>query len=180
MLIINFTLFQLAWFACVIGAGKDMPWLGVIVTALALSWHLYKAKNLKAELLLMLCALAIGASYDQSMLSLGYINYLNNGWSNDIVPVWILALWLAFSSTLNVSLRWMHNKYLVAIIIGAIGGPSAYLGAEKLGAVVLHGATSYIALSIGWAVITPLLLVIATRFDGFSVAPTQQLNGLSK
>ena len=177
MLIINFILFQLAWFACVIGAGKGMPWLGVLITALVLGWHLYQAKNVKPELLLMLCALIIGAAYDQSMLSLGYISYLNNGWSSVIVPVWILALWLAFTSTLNVSLRWMRNKHLVAVVFGAIGGPLAYLGAEKLGAVVLHGATSYIALSIGWAVITPLLLLLSSRFDGFVYTTTKPSRG---
>jgi hypothetical protein len=180
MPIINLILFQLAWFACVIGAGKDMPWLGVILTALVLSWHLYQAKNVKAEIILMLCALFIGAAYDQSMLSLGYINYLSNGWSNAIVPVWILALWLAFTSTLNVSLRWMHNKHLIAIIFGAVGGPLAYLGAEKLGAVILHGSISYIALSIGWAMITPLLLLISSRFDGFASAPIKPFKGSTK
>jgi hypothetical protein len=177
MLIINFILFQLAWFSCVIGAGKGVPWLGVLVTALILSWHLYQAKNVKAELLLMLCALLIGMAYDQSMLSLGYISYLNNGWGNAIVPVWILALWLGFTTTLNVSLRWMRSKHLIAVIFGAIGGPFAYLGAEKLGAVVLHGATSYIALSLGWAIITPLLLILSSRFDGF--ASIQPLRGSS-
>lgn len=173
-------MFQLAWFACVIGASKDMPWLGVIVTALVLSWHFYQAKNVKPELLLMLCALAIGATYDQCLLSFGYISYFNNGWSNAIVPVWILALWLAFTSTLNVSLRWMHNKHLIAVIFGALGGPIAYLGAEKLGAVILSGATSYVALSVGWAIITPLLLLISSRFDGFASAPINPYKGSTK
>lgn len=84
-----------------------------------------------------------------------------------MVPVWILGLWLAFSTILNVGLRWMHGRYLVAILFGAIGGPLAYMGAEKLGAVILHGNSSYIVLSIGWAIITPVLLSIAARFDGF-------------
>lgn len=179
MQIINFILFQVAWFACVIGAGKGMPWLGVLVTALILSWHLYQAKDIKAELLLMLCALFIGAAYDQSMLSFGFISYLNTGWGNAIVPVWILALWLAFTTTLNVSLRWMRSKHLFAVIFGAMGGPLAYLGAEKLGAVVLHGASSYIALSLGWAIITPFLILLSTRFDGFSSALTYSSKGTS-
>ncbi len=177
MIIINFILFQLSWFACVIGAAKGMPWLGVIVTVLALSWHLYQAKNVKYEVILMLCALLIGAAYDQSMLSLGYISYVNNGWSNAIVPVWILALWLGFTSTLNVSLRWMRGKYVIGIIFGAIGAPLAYLSAEKLGAVVLHGATSYIALSTGWTIITPLLLLLSSRFDGFVYSPIKPFKG---
>ena len=171
MLIINFLLFQVAWFACVIGAGKGIPWLGAAVTTVALLWHFYQAKNIKSELLLMLIALLIGATFDQTMLLLGLIDYINNGWSTAIVPVWILALWLAFTSTLNVSLRWMRGKQFIAIAFGAIGGPMAYLGAEKLGAVMLHGAQSYIPLSIGWAIITPLLMAISSKFDGFA---TQQ------
>lgn len=176
MLIINFILFQVAWFACVIGAGRGMPWLGVAVTAIALLWHFYQAKHMKSEFLLMLSALLIGASFDQAMLTFGYINYLNNGWSAAIVPAWILALWLAFTSTLNVSLRWMRGKQFIAIAFGAIGGPMAYLGAEKLGAVMLHGAQSYIALSIGWAIITPALVVIASNFDGFSTRQNVRQN----
>ncbi len=179
MIIINFILFQLAWFACVIGASIGMPWLGVLVTAIALTWHLYQAKDAKSELILMLFALLIGAAFDQSMLSLGYISYVNNGWSNAIVPVWILALWLGFTSTLNVSLRWMRGKYLIAIVFGAIGAPLAYLSAEKLGAVMLHGATSFTALSIGWAIITPLLLLLSSRFDGFVCNATKPMKGLS-
>lgn len=179
MLAINFILFQLSWFACVIGAAKGMPWLGVMVTAAILSWHLYQTKNIKSELMLMLYALLIGTAYDQSMLTLGYISYLNHGWSNNIVPVWILALWLGFTSTLNLSLRWMRGKHLIAVLFGAVGGPLAYLGAEKLGAVILHGTVSYVALSIGWAVITPLLLLLSSHFDGFVYTPKKSTRGSS-
>jgi hypothetical protein len=63
----------------------------------------------------------------------------------------------------------------VAIIFGAVGGPLAYLGAAKLGAVTLAGTSSYIALSIGWAIITPLLLNISTRFDGFKNGNAMEL-----
>ncbi|MDI1309509.1 MAG: DUF2878 domain-containing protein [Methylotenera sp.] len=177
MIIINFILFQIAWFACVVGAGKGMPWFGVMITMVVLVWHLSQAKSVKAELLLLLCALLIGAVYDQSMLSFGFISYVNNGWSSAIVPVWILALWLAFTSTLNVSLRWMRNKHLIAVIFGAVGGPLAYFGAQKLGAVVLPSTASYIALSIGWAIITPLLLLISSRFDGFVYSAIKPLRG---
>jgi len=41
MLILNFILFQIAWFACVLGAANAMPWLGVLVTVVILIWHLY-------------------------------------------------------------------------------------------------------------------------------------------
>lgn len=167
-LLINFVLFQLAWFACVIGASKAMPWLGVIMTGLIVAWHLNQAPRKKPEIQLLLICLLLGGVYDQTILSLDLITYMHHGWSADLVPVWILALWLTFSTILNVSLRWMHGRYLIAVIFGAIGGPLAYIGAAKLGAVVLHGNNSYIALSLGWTIITPLLLSIAARFDGFA------------
>lgn len=171
-LFINFILFQTAWFACVLGAANNLPWLGVLVTSVALAWHFYQAKTIKPEACLMLSALAIGGLYDQALLSLGLVDYANHGWSNAFVPVWILALWLAFASVLNVSLRWLHSKPQLATFFGAIGGPLAYIGAEKLGSVTLHGLSSLAALAVGWAIITPLLLIISERFDGFSEANT--------
>lgn len=167
MIIINFILFQLAWFACILGAAKATPWLGVAVTAVILTWHFHKARQAKLEALLMLTTLTIGAIFDQTMLSSHLINYAHHGWSVSIVPVWILALWLGFATALNVSLRWMRSRQFTAVIFGAVGGPLAYLSAEKLGALTLQSTNTYIALSIGWAIITPLLLAISTKFDGF-------------
>lgn len=167
-MIVNFILFQLAWFSCVIGAAKGVPWLGVLVSFYVVGVHIYQAKQVKQELLLVLIVLLIGAIIDQAMLTFELIDYMNGGWIDDLVPVWILALWLGFSTILNVSLRWMRGRYFTAIIFGAVGGPLAYFSAEKIGAVILHGQHSYIALSIAWAVITPLLLVISSYFDGYS------------
>lgn len=167
MLIINFILFQVSWFACVIGASYNLPWLGVAVTTAVVCWHLHHAKPLLAEVRLMLCALIIGASFDQLLLSFALVDYMHHGWSTTLVPVWIMALWLGFSTVLNVSLRWMRGRHIIAIVFGAVGGPLAYIGAEKLGAVVLMGYPSYIALGIGWAIITPLLLHISSQADGY-------------
>lgn len=178
-ILINFMLFQVSWFACVLGAAYSLPWLGVLVTLVVVFWHFFQAKHMQPEIILMLTVLVIGGLYDQALLSAGLIDYVNHGWSSAVVPVWILALWLAFASILNVSLRWMREKYMLGVIFGAVGGPLAYLGAQKLGAVTIHGINALLALSIGWAVITPILLVLAKRFDGF-VAPNVELSSQGK
>ena len=172
-IIINFVLFQIGWFACVLGAAKQMPWLGVIVVAAIVVWHLSQAKLAKPELILLAIALVIGGAFDQALLSSNLINYQAHGWGflnnpSALTPAWILALWAEFITILNVSLRWMRNKPLVAILFGAIGGPLAYMGAEKLGAITLNALPmSYVALSFGWAILTPLFLVLAQKYDGF-------------
>jgi len=167
MILINFILFQLAWFSCVVGAAKGMPWLGVAVTMVILRWHFHKARQAKPEFILISAALVIGACFDQLMLWMHVVAYQQHGWSISLVPVWILALWVAFATTLNVSLAWMQERYLVSILFGAAGGPLAYLGAERIGAILLQGYPSYIALSLGWAVITPTLLYLASQLNGF-------------
>lgn len=169
--VINFILFQAAWFACVLGAARGMAWLGVITTILIVAWHLKQAKQTKPEVILLIITLLIGAVFDQVMLSTHLISYQAHGWSDALTPAWILALWAGFVTALNVSLRWMQGKWIVAVLFGAFGGPLAYMGAERLGAVTLNAnPQSYLALSVGWAIITPVLLVLARRFDGFSVS----------
>lgn len=173
--VINFILYQIGWFACVISAAKQMPWLGVAVIFAIVVWHLKQAKQPKRELALLLIVLVIGGTFDQILLNHQLISYESHGWMNtpqmnNIVPVWILALWVEFVTILNVSLRWMRGRWLVAILFGAIGGPLAYMGAARLGAVTLNMMpVSYIALSIGWAILTPLMLQLSTKFDGFKV-----------
>lgn len=165
MLITNFILFQVAWFACVLGAANNLPWLGVTVTLVVLAWHFFHSSHPKSELLLILAALCIGALFDQFMLAMSWVDYQAHGWNTSLVPVWILALWMAFASTLNLSLAWMQGRYLIAILFGGSGGPLAYFGAENLGAVTLTSTSSFIALGVGWAIITPLLLVVASRLN---------------
>lgn len=169
----NFVLYQIGWFACVIGAAKQMPWLGVITVVAIIIWHLTQAKQAKKEVQLLLITLVIGGVFDQIMLNHQLVTYQAHGWSNAFVPVWILALWAEFVTVLNVSLRWMKELktpvgWLVSVLFGAIGGPLAYIGAERLGAVTLNNLPiSYIALGVGWAILTPLLLKLSEKFDGF-------------
>jgi Protein of unknown function (DUF2878) len=165
--IINFVLFQAAWFACVLGAANQQPYLGVIVTLLTLAWHLKTASKPIKALKLLGFTLLIGAIFDQCLLSFNLMQYQAHGWQTSIVPIWILALWLGFASALNVSLRWMRGKKLLMLLFGAIGGPLAYLSAEKLGAVVIQKPLGFVVLSVGWAILTLLLVRLSQHFDGF-------------
>ena len=68
---------------------------------------------------------------------------------------------------MNVSLRWMRGRYLLALVMGAIAGPLAYVGGAKLGGIVFIDKTAgLIALSVGWGLMMPLLVLLAERFDG--------------
>lgn len=166
--IINFVFFQIGWFACVLGATKQMPWLGVGFLVIFIVWHISQAKQPTLEIVLLLIAVLIGGVYDQIMRHFNLLTYQSHGWSTALPAAWILALWAEFAMTLNVSLAWLKKRYVIATLFGAIGGPLAYVAAEKLGAVTINSLpASYIALALGWAIITPILVFLSLKLDGF-------------
>lgn len=168
-LVIHFVIYQIGWFACVLGAANQKPWLGVITVLAIMIWHLLQAKYAMKEVKLILITVVLGFLFDQMMLNHQLITYQAHGWSVLIAPVWILALWAEFVTILNINLRWMRGRWLVAVLFGLIGGPLAYAGAEKLGALTLNDLPmSYIVLGVGWAIITPILIKLSETFDGFS------------
>jgi hypothetical protein len=78
-------------------------------------------------------------------------------------------MWMLFATTLNVSLRWLRRYPLAAIALGAIGGPLAYWAGARLGAMEFAApVAATAALAFGWALLTPLLVWLAQRFDGYA------------
>jgi hypothetical protein len=172
--LINFVLFQLGWIACVWGGAHALPWLGVACTLPILYWHLRQALLPTQEIKLLLLAMIIGGLFDQTMLTFNLVSYPQSAWPDGLLPVWMLCLWLLFASTLNVSLRWLRASMPLAAVFGLIGGPLAYLAASRIGAVTLSpGYPSWLALALAWACLTPLLLWLAARFDGYAAAKHQ-------
>lgn len=166
-LLVNFALFQLAWFACVLSGAAGVPLIGVAVVAVVAGYHLRQARRPIAELALLVIAAFIGALWDGQLLGHGWLAYPSGVFSPWVAPSWIIAMWVSFATTLNVSLRWLHGRYGLALVFGAVGGPLAFLAGSRLDAVELVDPLLAMAvLSAGWALIAPVLVLTATRFDG--------------
>ncbi len=83
-------------------------------------------------------------------------------------------MWMLFGTTLNVSMRWLRGRELVAAAFGLLGGPLSYLAGQKLGGISLVDELAALtALGLGWAVIMPLLLRLAAVFDGIETPPAE-------
>ena len=164
----NFLLFQLAWFACVLGAANGLPWAGPAVVATVAIVHLRSVPEPRAETMLLVSAAMVGTVFDSLLVSTGWLTYPSGQWVGYIAPYWIIAMWVAFATTLNVSLNWLKRKPVMAAVFGAVGGPLAYFAGAKLGAVTFNAPLAAMAaLAIGWALIMPLLMSLATRLDGW-------------
>jgi hypothetical protein len=169
--IANFAVFQIGWFACVLGAAHDLPWAGTIVATVIVVTHIFCALRPLEECKLVACALVIGAVWDSLLVTFGWLDFKSGFLVDGMAPHWILALWALFSITLNLSLSWLKARLPAAALLGAVAGPLAYWGGVRLGAVIfVDPVPALIALSAGWALFTPLLAWLARRYDGIRAA----------
>lgn len=168
-LLANIVLFQLGWFACVLGAANGLAWAGSMAAVAIAALHLAFTQRPRVELQLLSITLALGFAWDSAVAATGLITF-TGGLLNLFAPHWMAALWLVFATTLNVSLRWLRGRDLLAALLGLVGGPLAYYAGAQLGALNFPNlAAGLVAQAIGWAVLMPVLVRLATRFDG--VAP---------
>lgn len=167
-LLTNIIAFKIAWTSIILGAANGWPLVGPVVVLLAIAIHLRNATDPNAELLLLVLTGVSGATWDSVMVSAGWLSYPNGNFIAGVAPYWIIAMWMLFATTLNITLRWLRGRKILAAILGALIGPLSYYLGQKIGAVVIHDLpTTMIALSISWAVLLPALSMLAGRLDGF-------------
>ncbi len=163
-------LFQIAWFACVLGAAHDLAWLGMLVIASVCVWHCSVSVCYKPELCLILAAMLIGAVWESALVGAGLLRYTHGTLVAGLAPPWIVAMWALLAVTLNVSMRWLKNRWLLAAVMGAVAGPLSFLAGQRLGAATFTGGThTIVALSVGWAVLMPVMMRLSVRYDGVIV-----------
>lgn len=168
-LILNVILFQIGWFACVLGAANGVPWGGALAAAAIIAWHLVRARQPKRELALAALAALAGAAFETALVQTGWVRFDSGVLMQGVAPYWMVALWAVFATTLNVSLRWLRGRATLAAALGAVGGPAAYYAGAQLGALELVAAGAALAaIGAGWAVLAPALLGAARYLDGFA------------
>jgi hypothetical protein len=119
---------------------------------------------------LILACTAVGLVFDSLLLATRWVSYPNGEWLPGMAPYWIVAIWLLFATTLNLSMGWLKGRLPLAVMLGALGGPLSYIAGEKLGAMRLENPeAALIALAVAWAIIMPVLSLLAQRWNGFSI-----------
>jgi len=163
--IVNFIGFQVGWFACVLGAAHAMPWLGPVLVTLFFAVNVALGARFRTEGKLAVAALLIGIPFDSMFQELGLLKFAAPVGDLPISPPWLAAMWVNFGMTLHSSLSWLVGKTRLAILLGALGGPAAYLAGERLGAVTFIGErpVTLAALAVLWAVAVPALCRLAAK-----------------
>ena len=168
-LLVNFAVYQCVWLACVLGAAMQRPAVGLALALAAVLLHLSTAPEPLRELRLIAVAALVGAAFESLLVASGWVKMDSALLLGGLTPLWMVALWVAFATTLNVSLRFLRSRYLLSAVLAAIGAPLAYIAGAELGALQWEQMLpALLLIGAGWALLMPLLLRLAQRFDGFA------------
>jgi hypothetical protein len=168
---VNLLAYQVAWFACILTAARGLPWIGSAVALSVVAWHVSTARRPKTELALIAATGLIGWSWESALVQTGWVAYPSGNILTGFAPHWIVALWLVFATTFNVSLKWFKSHLAVVAVFGFIGGPIAFYAGEALGALTLTPTLGLAAIAVGWGLLMPMLMLLARRLDGVNPPP---------
>jgi hypothetical protein len=165
----NFVVFESAWFACILGAAHGEPGWGTAAVGAAIAWHLAISARPATELALVAILGAIGLVAESLVLAQGHVAYPNGQLVPWLAPYWLVALWAELGMALNVTLRWLKRRPLLASVLGAAAGPLSFLGGVRLGgARFVDEPAALVTLAVEWALLMPLVMWISDRFDGIA------------
>ena len=164
----NLLLYQGIWFIAVLGR---TPYVWIAFALLGI--HLWLCTNRRRELGVLVAGSIVGLACDTTLTLNGIFQFSPT--PNLLpIPLWLVAIWLAFNATLRHSLRGLSKRPAVLILLAALGAPLSYLGAERLGAVTLPLGQVQTALILApvWAAIMAILIII-TRISFANAHPAQ-------
>ncbi len=160
-LLVNIVSFQAGWFASVLGAAAGSSWLGPAVVLPLAAFHLGRAGDRRAEGSLLIASGVAGFIAETAMIAAGFYDPAVSPLPAPLAPPWLVAMWVNFGTTLSVSLRFLEERPGLSALLGAVAGPAAYLGGERLGAVRFADPwwAGAAALAVLWAAAVPCLFL---------------------
>lgn len=156
-LVANAVWLQAGWWLCVLGA--ERPWL-LLLVIVGVVVHLRLCPDVNAEVKALLRVTLAGCVLDSSLGALGMFGF--DAWP---LPLWLALLWLVLASGMRHSLAWAGRHWQLGALLGALGGPLAYVGGARFADVALPlGAlqTGLLLMPI-WALALPQLARLAAR-----------------
>ncbi|CAN5343280.1 DUF2878 domain-containing protein [soil metagenome] len=168
--LLNFVLFQIAWFAAIIAAAHDCPGWGTASVIVVIAWHLAVSARPAQEAILVVLVSLLGLVIETLTNSRGYIAFASGQPIAWLPPYWLIALWGNLAIALNVTMRWLKGRAWLSAALGAIVGPLSFLSGVRLGGgTFVEMVPALIMMGIAWAVAMPIVMWLSDRFDGVAV-----------
>lgn len=161
---LNFVIFQVGWFACVLRPGVSA--LCFTLALLGLHFAVVSRQRL-GEAVFILTGALLGILMDTLWQHAGVLLFPQHILQPaGLIPLWLMGIWLLFTSTINHSLKWVGQRAWSRWLLPAISGPLAYASASALGALdVGFGIWGYLCLAASWLLLYPTLVALSRRLS---------------
>ena len=175
--LLDFVIYQAAWFACVLLSRDGRPWLGAGAMLIFVFAHFVADwEKRSGDLAPVLISGIYGFFTDSFLAASGLLSFTQTTLPIGPSPLWMIALWLGFGATLNSSMTWLNRNVGISALTGAVVGPLAYGGGVRLGLIVMgpNPEWTYAALAIQWVIALSLLPAVASascslRWNGATI-----------
>lgn len=151
---------QAAWWCCILCVRMGHPALAVAGPAAYLGVHCALRRSVRVPILLLAGgASALGFVVDSALVRLGFLELpgTSTGWSAGFM----VSLWAAFGVSMTSSMRFLQRRSAgLALLFGAVAGPVAYSGGERLGVLRLASHAG-VAVGVAWALALVALTALA-------------------
>ncbi len=167
--LVNLASVHVGCLSCVLGAARGMPLLGPIVVLALAALHLFLSRSRVRDLVVLVAAGLLGFALDGAVTSAGVMTFPPGAATEWTAPLWMTALWVNLATSLNLGLRVLQGRYLLALEIGAVGGPLVYGSGASAGALSFGHAWGPAAIGAEFALALPVLVWAnaAIRRPGF-------------
>ncbi len=159
---------QLVWVCAVAGAGRGLYWPALLAAGAYVLSQLLQSPHPVVDLKLIALAIGCGLVVDGVAGASGRVVYAAGNAERALAPVWILALWASFAMTLTVSFAALQRRWRLAVLVGLLLAPLAYVSAARGFSSVSFATPAWqgiALLGIGWALALPLLATCARRWQ---------------
>lgn len=173
---LNFVGFQVIWFACVLGAAWQRPWLGPLVALPLFLAHLGTRQRRSAEIRLLAGSGSLGFALDSLLVFGGLVAFPESARLGGPSTLWMVTLWVAFACTLRGPLSWLLERPMLAALLGLLAGPLSYFAGARLGAIEL-GAPLWLSLAAVGATWGLAMLVLLRLAGEPSPTPSPEATG---
>ncbi len=167
---IFFFYYYLGWFACIKMAQSGYELLTLLIPIPLFLWSFFFGESIKAIFFSLLLSL-VGMTFDSLASYREWIHFENTN-SSQLLPLWLMTLWLLFAGTLPALGRFFKGKYFWAAALAAIFGPLTYKSGENFKLINFSQTTSLgflqisdvvILYSVFWAIYFPVSLLILNK-----------------
>lgn len=159
---INAVLFQMLWFACVLGSSYSLLWPAALMIGVMLVWQLHPSRRHPNDIKVLIIAIVLGLIIDTAWVALGFMDFNDPRPFLWLSPAWIIIMWAGFALTINHSMNWLSLHPVLPALMGLVGGPLAYFTGRRLGAVEYLTDPLLIScmLAIAWALALSILVMV--------------------